>query len=172
MSVNPHILIHPFLTPFRLVKHNFVFLIHACPSLGNKFMGINFQVTPISDVIGYLSFSFFLTSSWVIISGPSMVVQTALFHSFPWLIFHCEDGPLLLFAFFCWWTFWFLPSLGYGKCCCSAGLPACVFSILLCSVDPPVSGPARSHGSSIVTFNRTSILFSTLAVTGLHPTRS
>ena len=30
-----------------------------------------------------------------------MVVQTALFHAFAWLIFHCVHGPLLLCAFIC-----------------------------------------------------------------------
>ena len=67
-SVIQHILIYTCLTPFHLVKYNFVFFIHQGPCLGNKFMCINFQVKPKSDMIGYLSFSFFITSSCVIIS--------------------------------------------------------------------------------------------------------
>ena len=102
--------------------------------------------------------------------GSSMVLQRAVFHSFPCRIFHCVHGPLLLCAFICWWTFWFLPTLGYAKYWCSAGLPACVFWILVFSGDRPSSGPTRSYGSLIFTFKRTSILFSLLAVTTWHLT--
>ena len=171
MSLNPHILIHPFLTPFHLVKGNFVFLIHAFPCFGNKFVGINFLVTPVSDVIGYLSFSFFRTSSWVMIfrsfcGGANGTVS----------FFSMANIPLCTwttsFTFFCCWTFWILPRLIYGKCSCSVGLPACVFSILLCSGDRCIKGPTRSHGSSIFTLKGTSIMFSLLAVTSLHPPSS
>ena len=80
--------------------------------------------------------------------GSSMVLQRAVFHPFPWRILHCVDGPLLLCAFICGWTFWLLPSLGNAKYWCSAGLPACVFWILVFSGIRPSSGPTRSYGSS------------------------
>ena len=70
------------------------------------------------------------------------------------VIFHCVHGPLLLCAFLCWQTFLLLPSVGCGKYCWSAGLPPCVFWILILSGDRPSSGYAWLNGSSIFTLSR------------------
>ena len=38
--------------------------------------------------------------------GPSMLLQTTLFHSFLWLsLFHNMKIPHLLYLLICWWTF-------------------------------------------------------------------
>ncbi len=70
------------------------------------------------------------------------------------VIFHCVRGPLLLCAFLGWWTFSLLPSVGYGKYCWSAGLPACDFLILIFSGDRPSSGCDWLTGSTVLPFSK------------------
>ena len=69
----------------------------------------------------------------------------------------CVYTPHLLYPFICQWTLRLLPFLGYCKECCYAqwGWGACIF--LNCGflqICMPMSGTARSYGSSIFSFLR------------------
>ena len=58
MYVNPIILIIPFLPPFIWLT---IILFYKSVSVffcGNIFIGSNFRITSINDIIGYLSFPF------------------------------------------------------------------------------------------------------------------
>ena len=66
-------------------------------------------------MILYICLSVSALLHWVWQSlGPSMLLQTAFFCSFLWLIFLCIYVPHLLYPFICWWTFRLLPYLGNG----------------------------------------------------------
>ena len=69
----------------------------------------------ISDVIRYLSFSFWFTSLSIIVYR-SVLLYVTLFHSFyDWVVFHCVCIPHLLYPFLFPWTFRLFPCLGYCK---------------------------------------------------------
>ena len=65
VAVSRNMLIYPILKPFHLVNHTFVDRIFDCLALWKIFIGISFQVhtTPLSDITGYVSFTFWVTSS-------------------------------------------------------------------------------------------------------------
>ena len=101
------------------------------------------------------SFSFFFLAS---------IPQCTIFPLCTCTIFLCP--------FMCQWTFWLLACLGYCISCCGGRLCACVYLTLVFSVSWPHSRSARLNVAQFVPFNGTSILFSLVAVTSLHPSNS
>ena len=100
-----NMLIYPVLKPFHLVNHTFVDRIFDCLALWIIFIGINFQVTALSDIIGYVSFAFWLTSC-------CDYLQTHLWcckrHCFSFFLGYCSICPCTSssFPFIFGWTFW------------------------------------------------------------------
>ena len=139
-------LIYPFPPPFLLDKHSLFSTSLSVFLCGNMFICVSYQITSVSDIIGYMSFAFRLTSCSVIISRLIYGASNSSVSWFPWLICHCVHGPLLLYPFICWWTFWLLPCLLYCESGCSAAVAASVFSILIFSGERPSGGPAGSTG--------------------------
>ena len=97
-----------------------------------------------------------------------MFVFKIEFIFFSGVIFHCVHGPLLLGAFLCWWTFSLLPSVGYGKYCWSAGLPACDFWFAFSHMIVPSVGILDWLLAQCLPFQNTSIVFSLVALTTSH----
>ena len=151
MFVNPNILIYPLLTPFLWLNHKFVFSVWDCLSLWKYVHFYEFSDT-ISDIIGHLSFAFWLTSRCVIISrlicGAAYAILLSFFvANIPFCTYTTSSLSIHLFMDL------FLASMSwlfqYG---CSAHLPASVFPILVVLGYRPRRCPAASYGSSIFTF--------------------
>ena len=70
------------------------------------------------------------------------------------VIVHCVYVPHLLYPFIRWWTFKWLPCLGYCKQCCSDIGVHVSFWTMFFSEYMPRSGIAGSYGSSIFIFLR------------------
>ena len=101
------LLIYPLPPPFLLDEHSLFCKLVSVFLCGNRFICVSYYITPISHTLGYRSFAFRLTSCLWLSPDSSVVPQRAVFHCFPWLIFHRVHGALLLYPFTCWWTFWF-----------------------------------------------------------------
>ena len=112
----------------------------------------------ISAIIWYLSFSIWLTSLNMIILGPSMLLQMALFLSFLWL----SNIPHL-YIFISQWTFRLLPHHDYCKQCCYEHWSPHIFMNLEFCLDICPGLVLQHHMASLfLVFWRTSILFSTV----------
>ena len=70
VCVNPNLLIYPSPTPFPFGNHKFVFYVLESLSVLqiSSFASFFFLISHISDIVGYLSFSVWLTSLSMIIS--------------------------------------------------------------------------------------------------------
>ena len=151
MFVNPNIRIYAFVTPFHWLNHKFAFSIWDCLSLWKYVHFCEFSDN-ISDIMGHLSFAFWLTSRCVIICRLVCGAANGTVLFFSWLTFHSVHIPLRLCPFIGLWTC-FLASMSWlFKYCCSAQLPASVFPILVVLGYRPRRCPAGSYGSSIFTF--------------------
>ena len=151
MFVNPNILIYPFLTPFLWLNHQFVFSIWDCLSLWKYFHFYEFSDN-ISDSIGHLSFTFWLTSHWVIISRLLCGAAYAIL-----LFFFVVDIPFCPYTtsslFIHLFMDLFLPSMSWVfQYSCIAHLPASVFPFLVVLGYRQRRCPAASYGSSVFTF--------------------
>ena len=109
-----------------------------------------------SDIIWYLSFSFWLTSLSMGVSSSTHVAANGIilfFHSL--VVFHCCILSHLPDPIICWCTFELYPALGY--CVNSAAMNMRVHVSFLRKVLSrymPKSGIAGSYGSSIFSFLR------------------
>ena len=150
MFVNLIILIYAFVTPFHWLNHKFVFSIWDCLSLWKYVHFYEFSDN-ISDIMGHLSFAFWLTSRFVIISRLICAAANGIvsfFHGWYSILYihhlffvHSSvHGPF--FASMSW----------LFKYCCSAHLPASVFLIQVVIGYGPRRCPAGSYDSSIFTF--------------------
>ena len=115
---------------------------------GNKFININFYITPIRDIIGYVSLAFWLTSSCMIICS---------------IIYGAANGIVLIL--FCVWYSIVYTDLSFvhssddghfccfHKYCCNTRCSICVFLILVFTGARPNSEPSRPYGNSMFTFS-------------------
>ena len=104
-------------------------------------------------MIGYVSFAFSLTTGGVITSRLNYGAAKGIFSFFSLVNIPSVHGGVVLCPPICWWTFWLLPYLGYRN------TVPCRFACLCLSnslflVYTSRSGPARSYGSSMITFLR------------------
>ena len=96
MFVNPNIRIYAFVTPFHWLNHKFAFSIWDCLSLWKYVHFCEFSDN-ISDIMGHLSFAFWLTSRCVIICRLVCGAANGTVLFFSWLTFHSVHIPLRLF---------------------------------------------------------------------------
>ena len=66
-----------------------------------------------SDILWYLSFSFWLSSVSMRVSGSIHVAANGIRLFYGWVIFHCLYVPHHLNQFICWWTFRLFPCLSH-----------------------------------------------------------
>ena len=91
-----------------------------------RFICAIYQIPDISEIIWYLSFSFWLISLSMRVSCLIHVAANGIFFLW-WVVFHCVYILLIPNPVICWWTFRLLPCLGYCGQCCNEHVGACVF---------------------------------------------
>ena len=150
MFVNSNILISPFLTPFLWVNHKFFFSIWDCLSLWKYVHFYEFS-DDISDILGHLSFVFWLTSFCVIISRLICGAAYAI------LFFFVANTPICPYtssslSIYLFMDLFFASVSWLFQYCCSAHFPASVFPILVVLGYKAKRCRAESYGSSVFTF--------------------
>ena len=132
-----------------------------------------FQISHISEMIQYLSFSvWFISLGKIDPLGLSMLSQMARFHYFcAWVIFHCLYIPYLLYPFICLGALSIPPYLGYWKWCCNKkrGAEKFPITVFLFSSDKYPGVELLDHMVVLfLIFWGISFLFSTVAVQFLY----